>query len=425
MGKRVLFLTTEVGGVGGVQYAGRLILRALEDWCQPGGQVSMVTINDTRKDLEPYVAECQAFGGGRSRISTGLKALALLKYDRWDLIVLGHLNLAPLVLRLARRRRPPCLSFIHGLEGWRPLRRLRRWGLSQFDRLLYISRHTQSRSWAANSWLADIESEVCPLGLLPEEDKHAGGANGNGRLNGKMGEKGTSFFSPPFSPRPGDLRRLGEKKDVPFSPNGEKKDVPFSPGGYALIIGRMPGSESYKGHEELIGVWPAVMERRPDFPLLIIGDGGDRPRLEELAGRSAAAVRFLGQVDDATRDGLLAHCRCFCMPSRGEGLGLVYLEAMRAGRPVLAGATDAGAEVVVDGVTGRAVDPKNPTELLQGILDVSGDRAAAMGKAGQTRFEEQFCYERFLERFSAHLEAVTTKAKKAKKGDASLFAPTY
>lgn len=98
--------------------------------------------------------------------------------------------------------------------------------------------------------------------------------------------------------------------------------------------------------------------------------------------------------------------QCFCLPSRGEGFGLVYLEAMRAEKPVLTSRQDAGAELIVDGVTGRAVDPMNTEQLLQGILEITAPRAEAMGRAGCQRFQEQYCYERFLHRFMQQVTSV-------------------
>ena len=81
-----------------------------------------------------------------------------------------------------------------------------------------------------------------------------------------------------------------------------------------------------------------------------------------------------------------------------------FLEAMRLAKPVLSGDKDAGREVVVDGVTGRTVDPSDEDQLLQAVLEVSGPRAQAMGAAGRQRFEDYFAYPVFLKRFSEHLD---------------------
>ncbi len=97
------------------------------------------------------------------------------------------------------------------------------------------------------------------------------------------------------------------------------------------------------------------------------------------------------------------------MPSRGEGFGLVFLEAMRARKPVLASTADAAREIVADGVTGRLVDLDNPTELLAGILDVSGDRAAGMGQAERQRYLDCFTYGHFVERFGPVIRSLLEK----------------
>jgi phosphatidylinositol alpha-1,6-mannosyltransferase len=361
---RVLLLTTDVGECGGVQYAGRLLLRTLRDYRHGENDVSLVTIKGAAIGQDRGQPD-KTFAGEGSRVRTAFAVRRLLKCESWDLLVLGHINLASLMLAVARNRLPPSLAFIHGLEAWGRLSGFRRQGLMRIDRLLYNSRNSRDRSLSANPWLSRLESSNCPLGLMPFENVTSSHGDGNG-------------FRSPLQPQ----------------------------GIFALSIGRMTKSEAYKGHEEMIRVWPAVERERPELRLVIMGDGDDRPRLQSLARHLAVNVEFLGCVDDFTRDAYLSACRCFCLPSRGEGFGLVYLEAMRAGKPVLAGSRDAGGEVVVDGVTGRAVDAGNSAELLQGILDVSGPRAEAMGLAGFQRFQDHFSYERFLARFSQQIDAV-------------------
>jgi glycosyltransferase involved in cell wall biosynthesis len=89
------------------------------------------------------------------------------------------------------------------------------------------------------------------------------------------------------------------------------------------------------------------------------------------------------------------------MPSRAEGFGLVYLEAMQAGKPVLASCRDAAKEVVLDGMTGRLVDQDSLDDVLAGVLEVCGDRAEEMGRTGRQVYLERFTYDRFLERFGS------------------------
>jgi phosphatidyl-myo-inositol dimannoside synthase len=357
---RVLFLTTELADIGGVQYAGRLLLRGLDDVFENRADFTILSLRDSLAKLQGLKLPGRAIGFDGNRCRLLWHSFRLRKSSKWDLLVLGHINLGavPLLISGSCSR---SLAFVYGVEAWRPLRGTRRLGLRKMDRLLYISEHTRKLSHQFNPWLMEQPSGICHLGLLPEE---------------KLSDADLS-----------DPRVLEHSESA-----------------FVLTVGRMSAAERYKGHEELIRVWPRVLEDRPDLRLVFVGDGDDRPRLEELARPQGDKVQFLRVVDDATRNRLLRSCRCFCLPSRGEGFGLVYLEAMRLGKPVLAGRDDAGKEVVLDGVTGRTVDPKDPEMLRRGILDVTGPRAPSMGAEGRRRFLDHFDYPAFLKRLRSQMD---------------------
>ena len=132
-----------------------------------------------------------------------------------------------------------------------------------------------------------------------------------------------------------------------------------------------------------------------------MGDGNLRPELESLAQSHgvADAVRFLGRVSEEQKLNILSRCRCLAMPSRSEGFGLVYLEAMRLGRPCLVSDCDAGREVVNPPEAGLAVAPGSPQEIacaLQELLTVDS-RWQERSRAGR-RFESHFTAAHFRER---------------------------
>jgi phosphatidylinositol alpha-1,6-mannosyltransferase len=362
---RILMLASQLGGRGGIQYAGRLVLRALREWAGPDADVTVLSLQDRPEDLVDFDLAGTTVAGEGNRVKSAWKAWRLIRQRHWDLVLLGHLHLAPLLALISPIELPPVVGLIYGIESWQRLTRLRRCGLQKAAKLLYISQHTRRTSEHWNPWLKRIPGEVCYLGLLPGDESSPAA----GRLTGSI------------------------------------------PGPYAVAIGRMARAEGYKGFEELIRVWPRVEQVHPGLKLVLIGDGSDRARLEALATDQQASVVFTGGVGDGRRDELLQNCAALCLPSRGEGFGLVYLEAMRLGKPVLAGSTDAGREVVADGVTGRAVSGLEPEELLAGILDVVGERGPLLGAAGRMRYVDHFSYGRFYERFSHEVESVVCGAR--------------
>ena len=115
---------------------------------------------------------------------------------------------------------------------------------------------------------------------------------------------------------------------------------------------------------------------------LICGDGDDRPRLEakvralDLDDR----VCFAGYVPEEDKADHYRLADAFVMPGYGEGFGIVYLEALACGVPVVASQADASQEAVRDGLLGAIVDPRDPDDVLAGIRDALSRRGAGVPK---------------------------------------------
>ncbi|MEK6322368.1 MAG: glycosyltransferase family 4 protein [Acidobacteriota bacterium] len=183
-------------------------------------------------------------------------------------------------------------------------------------------------------------------------------------------------------------------------PLRERENHP--PGPRVLIVGRLWGRGILKGQRELISVWPRVLDCFPPAELWIVGEGEGRGELEALALSMGVdrAVKFKGEVSDAELEAIYSTSDLYAMPSRGEGFGLVFAEAMAHGLPCIASKRDAGSEVVVDGETGILVDPANLDEIFQAIKELLGDKnlRARMGNAGQRRATELFSLDSFNRR---------------------------
>lgn len=205
-----------------------------------------------------------------------------------------------------------------------------------------------------------------------------------------------------------------EEDDAP-PPAGPKSHPPT-----ALILGRLVQSENYKGHSELIAAWPRVVAAIPDARLVIAGSGTGLPEVkaQALASPAAANIDLLGFVPEERLPELWRGCDLFAMPSRREGFGLVYIEAMRFGIPVIASVHDAAPEVNIDGETGFNVSLDDQAALPERLIQILANRglAASMGAAGYRRWHEHFRYSAFQSRFNTLFDAFLTQARQSKRG---------
>lgn len=141
----------------------------------------------------------------------------------------------------------------------------------------------------------------------------------------------------------------------------------------------------------LRAVWILVKEH-PDFRLKIAGDGAERADLEQLARdlRLEQNVEFLGEQRDIPA--LLSQAAFFVSSSTTEGISLTILEAMASGLPVITTNVGGNPEIVVDGGTGRLVNPRSPDELALAMRQMLADREVwpVMGQLGRQRVEKHF-----------------------------------
>jgi phosphatidylinositol alpha-1,6-mannosyltransferase len=168
-----------------------------------------------------------------------------------------------------------------------------------------------------------------------------------------------------------------------------------------LIVGRLTATEGLKGHNELVDCWPEVVAAVPGARLILAGGGSGLDGMRERVRKSSAAANIdvLGFVPEHRLPELYERAHVFAMPSRQEGFGIVYVEAMRYGLPVIASTHDGGQEVNVDGETGFNVDLRRKDELSEKLIFLlrDRDRAFALGRAGFERWRQHFrfgCFER-------------------------------
>ena len=331
-------------------YAALLLFRALTEIVRRPRVLAL----DPKTNSKPSFLE-------RTRFAIALSAAQLGNSDGWW--IFSHVGIARAQTLIPRPLRRPYAVLLCGIEVWDPaLAPDRKKTLKLATSRIAISKFTADRVNSVHPEIGRVS--ICPLALLPRETELA-------------------VYDQDL------VARIAERS--------------------VLIVGRMNRAERYKGHDELLECWPTVLQKVPEAQLVVAGRGDDVERLRAKAGELGIgdSVLFTGFISDATLDAVRKRVTIFALPSRGEGFGLVYLEAMRAGLPCIGGTEDAARDVIVDGKTGLLADPRNRVELARSIVRLlqSRELSAIYGAAGKRRFEEAFTFPRYCERLRTVLES--------------------
>lgn len=175
-----------------------------------------------------------------------------------------------------------------------------------------------------------------------------------------------------------------------------------------LTVGRLVGNERSKGQDTVIKAMPAILSEVPEATYVIVGDGPERARLENIARHAGVAHRvvFAGSVPDEELPDYYNLCDVFVMVSRrrptrqgghrGEGFGIVYLEAAACGKAVVAGDDGGVAEAVEDGKTGLLIDPASVEATCNSLVRLlrEEDLARRLGRSGRERACADFTWDR-------------------------------
>ncbi|MBE9032279.1 glycosyltransferase family 4 protein [filamentous cyanobacterium LEGE 11480] len=270
---------------------------------------------------------------GRLRLAASLFK-NLLKY-RPDRVYCGHVLLAPLVRAMCKPFGIPYTVLTYGKEVWETLPASKRSALQDADRIWTISRYSRDRLCQANQVASKkVDFLYCAVD----------------------GQR--------FQPR-GKSAELVEQYGLADSK-------------VLMTVARLWSGDPYKGVDVTIRALPQILASHPQVKYLVVGRGDDQPRLAALAADLGVSeqVVFAGFV--ATED-LVAHYNladAYIMPSQ-EGFGIVYLEAMACGKPVLSGDDDGSADPLQDGRLGWRVPHRDPEQVAiacQAILGGSDPR---------------------------------------------------
>jgi phosphatidyl-myo-inositol dimannoside synthase len=276
--------------------------------------------------LKFYYLKTRSASWGRIRLAIVL--FAYLLKNRPQRVFCGHINLAPLIRAICQPLGIPYTVLTYGKEVWETLPDPKRKALQQADRIWTISRYSRDRCCAANEIDLDrVEMLACAI-------------------------DGTAFTPGIKLPELVDRYQLANSKVL-------------------MTVARLWSGDPYKGVDVTIRALPKILQAFPDVQYLVIGRGDDQPRLAKLAEELGVSDRVIFAGFVPTED-LVSHYRladAYIMPSQ-EGFGIVYLEAMACGIPVLSGDADGSADPLQDGQLGWRVPHRDPSAVAAACIEM-------------------------------------------------------
>lgn len=325
----LVLLSGGYGERGGIPKFNRDLLQALASYPETTEVVALPrSIREPPGEIPAKVAyRAEAAGGKLAFVAEAMKQA--LRGGRFDLVVCGHIHLLPLGVACRTLCRAPLVLVLHGVDAWQATGRLL----------------TDTFAKRANYSFASV-SELTKARFM--------------EWSGARAERAfvlPNCFDPqhyrPGNPPPALVER--------YNLSGRR---------VIMTLACLFGGNRQKGVDQVIEVMPSLLKQVPDLTYLVAGDGPDRERLQEKARRLGLshAVVFTGYVPEAAKADHYRLAEAFVLAGFFEGFGIVLLEALACGLPVVASKLDGSREAIRDGELGVLVDPADPEDLSAGVL---------------------------------------------------------
>ncbi|WP_242038079.1 glycosyltransferase [Tolypothrix sp. FACHB-123] len=320
---------------GGIQVYSSFLLEALQD-LYVNSKYDVFLKHDTcclsNFDLFPNT-KFHFAGKWNQTLRTLAFASQILGHGFWQrpsLIISSHLNFTVAAYLLKQLTGIPYWAVAHGVDAWNITNPALKTALFHADRILAVSEYTRDRL------LKEQNLDPAKISLLPN-----------------------TFDDSKFriKPKPEKLlQRYGLQAEQPI----------------ILTVARLDIQERYKGYDQILLALPEIRRHIPNVHYLIVGKGSDRTRIQQL-------ITQLNLQDCVTLTGFIADeelcdhynlCDVFAMPSKGEGFGIVYLEALACGKPTLGGNQDGAIDALAHGELGALVDPDDVEAISKTLIQI-------------------------------------------------------
>jgi glycosyltransferase involved in cell wall biosynthesis len=247
-----------------------------------------------------------------------------------NLIISTHLNFISAAWCVKRLKKIPYWTVAHGIEAWNIKNPLLKVALKNADRILAVSHYTRDRL------LTEQNLDPATVVVLPN-----------------------TFDSDRFT--------IATKPQYLLDKYNLTAQQPI-----ILTVARLAEVERYKGYDRILEALPQIRKSIPDIHYILVGKGNDRSRIEQLIAKLNLqdCVTLAGFVPDEQLCDYYNLCDVFAMPSKREGFGIVYLEAMACGKPCLGGNRDGAIDALCHGELGALVNPDNVDAIAQTLVQI-------------------------------------------------------
>jgi phosphatidyl-myo-inositol dimannoside synthase len=339
---KVLFLTLRTfSAVGGIEKVCKVFGKGLVDLQQQLAikQLLVMAMYDHNGDIESkYIPEHAFIGAKKNKIK--FIANAIQQGINSKVVIISHINLL-LVGYLIKILSPKTklILLAHGIEIWNEPNFLRKKMFNKCNEIWCVSAFTKEK---IQQFLkaTNIKLQILNNCLDP-------------------------FLPPSYSVKEAQLLNRY---------NLSKSDV------ILLTLTRLSSSELYKGYDHVLAVFNNLVQRFPTLKYLIVGkyDAVERKRLQDLIVQYGLEKRvvFSGYITDEEIANHYGLADAYIMPSKKEGFGIVFLEAMYYGLPVIAGNIDGSSDALLQGKLGTLVNPDSEKEIEQAIVTILENKNA-------------------------------------------------
>lgn len=358
---------------GGIQVYSTFMLQALQN-LYPQGQFDVFIKHDTKlPEDNPYSKKTHFYFSGYYplKLRTPLFAAQLIGnalIKKPNLVISTHLNFAVAAYWLKRLNGTPYWVVAHGIDAWDIQNPALKIALHHADKILCVSNFTR------DVLLKQQKLEPEKLSILFNT------------FDANRFQKGS---------KPVDLlTRYNLKPDQKI----------------ILTVARLSKIEGYKGYDSILAALPQIRKDIPNVHYILVGKGDDRPRIEQIISQLELkdCVTLAGYVPDEELNNYYNLCDVFAMPSKREGFGIVYLEALACGKPILGGNQDGAQDALCHGELGVLVNPDDIEAIAQNLIQIlqtsHPNPLLYQPQMLRQKAIEKFGFERFQNTLGSYLE---------------------